>query len=128
MISSLVVYGNPVQYSYEISHEYLSGSGNGNFPSRICCDIFGQIYFWKSYFFTLFHSKFFQTNARFTFPEQLFLLSSCFFFEEFLFQNSHFFSAFFFLQNSYFFRANYRRYLHKSYFFEADSSAQHQLF
>ena len=78
------------------------------------------------------------------------ILRAASFFE--IFRNSHFFSAFFFLfQNSCFFRAKllprnhtsrignslaqlpfgtdtYRRYLQKSYFFEADSSAQHQFF
>ena len=71
-------------------------------------------------------------------------------FEELLFQNNNFFSAIFF-QNHYFFRdkhlprnrtlrtgnslvqlpfgtATNRRYLQKSYFFEADSFAQHQFF
>ena len=86
--------------------------------------------------------------------ELLFRSSSFFradaFFEELLFQNSHFFPAFF-SQNIYLFRAKllprnqtlrtgnslvqlpfrtatHRRHLQKSYFFEADSSAQHQLF
>ena len=82
----------------------------------------------------------------------IFLVKAAAFFEELLFQNSHFFSAFFFFfENSYFFTAKllpsshflrirnslvqflfgtatYRRYLQKSYFFEAGSSAQHQLF
>ena len=108
------------------------------------------VIFWKNYFFTpLFQSNFFQSSTSVTFSEQLFLQSSCSFWGG-PFQNSHFFSAFIF-QNSYFFRAKllpsnhilrignslaqlpfgtatYRRYLQKSYFLEADSSAQQQLF
>ena len=94
MISSSVGYDHPVKYSYEIPHEHLSGSGNDNFLSRICCDFFRQLYYCKSYFFTLFQSNIFQSNTQVTFSEQLFLQRSCFF-EELLFQNSHFFSAFF---------------------------------
>ena len=90
MISSSVVYALPAKYSYEIPHKYLSGSGNGNFPSRIYCDIFRQLYFWNSYF-TLLRVTFFKSNTRSTFWEQLFLQSSCIF-EELLFQNSHCFS------------------------------------
>ena len=96
MISFSVVYGHPVKYSYEIPHEYLSGLGNGNFLSRICCDIFGKLYFWKSYFFTLFQSKCFQSNIRVTFSEQLFLQSSCFFLRSSFFRTVTFSQHFFF--------------------------------
>ena len=55
----VVVFGHSVKYSY--------------------CDIFGQLYFWKSYFFTVFESNFFQSITRVTFSEQLFLQSRCLF-------------------------------------------------
>ena len=60
-----------------------------------------QFYFWRSFFFTLFQSNYFDTT--FTFSEQLFLQSSCFF-EELLFQNNHFFLKQLSFQNSYFFK------------------------
>ena len=141
MISSSVVYDYSVKYSYEIPHEYLSGSGNGNFPSRICSPFPSRIPF-----FTLFQKKFFHKDTRITFSGQLFLQSSCFFLRSSFFRTVTF-SQHFFFQNSYFFRAKflpskhilrigkslvhlpfgtatYRKYLQKSHFFEADSSAQ----
>ena len=51
----------------------------------------GQLYFGKSYFFTLFQSNYFDTTV--TFSKHLFLQNSYFFL---LFQNSHFFARFFF--------------------------------
>ena len=48
----------------------------------------GQLYFGRSYFFTLFQSNYFDTTV--TFSGQLFLQNSCFFP---LFQNSHFFAG-----------------------------------
>ena len=114
-----------------------------------CCNIFGQ-YLRKSYFFTLFQSNLFQVIATVIFSEQLFLQSSCFFWGAPFFRTVTF-SQHCFFQNSYFFRAKllprnqtlrignslvqlpfgtatHRIYLQKSYFFEADSSAKHQLF
>ena len=96
------------QYSWRISHEYLPGWGNlsgkiisikRNHLSGVyfqiaisligCVATFsGQLYFWRSYFFTLFQSDYFDTAG--TFSEQLFFQSSCFFL---LFQNSHFSAA-----------------------------------
>ena len=144
MISSLVVYGHPVKYSCEIPNEFLSG-----LMAR-WCNISEQFNLRKSYFFTLFQISLFQTITTVIFfgtvlsSEQLLFLRSSFF------QNSHFFQHCFF-QNSYFFRAKllprnhtlrignflrqlpfgtatHRIYLQKNYFFEADSSAHHQLF
>ena len=48
----------------------------------------GQLYFGRSYFFTLFQSNYFDTAV--TFSGQLFLQNSCFFP---LFQNSHVFTG-----------------------------------
>ena len=61
---------------------------------------FAGLNFWRSNFFTLFQSNYFE--AKITFSEQLFLQNSCFL-KELLFQNSHFFAAVIF-QNSFFFR------------------------
>ena len=99
-------------------------------------------------------SKFFRVTFFKVSQELIFRSSSFFradaFFQGLLFQNSHFFPVFFF-QNIYLSRvklllrnqilrignsivqlpfrtATHRRYLQKSYFFKADSSAQHQLF
>ena len=63
--------------------------------------LLGQLYFWRSDFYTPLQSNYLDTTV--TFLEQLFLQSSCFF-EELLFQDSHFFVASIF-QNSCFFRA-----------------------
>ena len=90
MISSSVVYGHPVKYSYEIPNEFLSGS------MTRCCSIFGQFYLRKSYFFTLFQSNLFQSITTVIFSGQLFLQSSSFF-EELLFsEQSLFLSIVFF--------------------------------
>ena len=144
MISSSVVYGHPVKYSYEIPNKFLSES------MTRCCNIFGQFYLRKSYFFTLFQSNLFQSITTVIFSEQLFLQSSCFFWGVPFFRTVTF-SQHCFFQNSYFFRAKllprnqtlrignslvqlpfgtatHRIYLQKSYFLEADSSAQDQLF
>ena len=125
---------------------------NGNFLSRICCDIFGQLYFWKSYLFTVFQSNFFQSITRVTFSEQFFLQDSSIFWGAPFSEQSLFPSIFFsFFQNIYLFRAKLlrrnqtlrignslvqlplrtftnRRYLQKNCFFEPDSSVQYQLF
>ena len=74
----------------------------------------GQLYFWRSNFFTLFQSDYFDTTV--TFSEQLF------------FQNSYFFLSFLrrvtfsqqlFFQNSFFFRA---KILQNSHFLRIRSS------
>ena len=144
MISSSVVYGHPVKYSYEIPNKFLSES------ITRCCNIFGQFYLRKSYFFTLFQSNLFQSITTVIFSEQLLLQNSCFFWGA-PFSRTVTFSQHCFFQNSYFFRvkllprnhplrtgnylvqlpfgtATHKIYLQKSYFLEADSSAQHQLF
>ena len=89
MIFSSVVYGHPVKYSYKIPHEFLSGL----IARR--CNIFGQFYLGKSYFFTLFRSNFCQSITRVTSSKQLFLQSSCFF-EELLFSEQSLFLSIFF--------------------------------
>ena len=143
MISSSVVYGHPAKYSYDILNEFLSGS------MARCCNIFGQFYSRKSYLFTS-QSNMFQSITTAIFSEQLFLHSSCIFWGAPFFTTVTF-SQHCFFQNSYFFRAKllprnhtlrignslvqlpfgtatHRIYLQKSYFLEADSSAQDQLF
>ena len=79
----VVVFDHSVKYSY--------------------CDIFRQLYFWKSYFFTVLESNFFQNITRATFSEQLFLQSRCLFLGA-PFSKLSLFLAFFF-QNIYLFRA-----------------------
>ena len=104
----------------------------------------------KSYFFPPFQSNLFQSITTVIFSEQLFLQSSCFFWGASFFRTVTF-SQHCYFQNNYFFRAtllprnhtlrigkslvqlpfgtaSHRIYLQRSYFFEADSSAQHQLF
>ena len=109
----------------------------------------GQLYFGRSYFFTLFQRNYFDITV--TFLEQLFLQNSCFLL---LFENSHFFAGVSFseqllfqsetsteqpfrkpltavvFRGSYFFRRNYlgQRYLKKNYVIKAGTSAQHQPF
>ena len=103
--------------------------------------------FWKSYVFTLFQSNCFQSITRVNLSVQR---SSCLFWGA-PFSEQTLFPSIFFFQNSYFFIAKllsrsqtlrignslvrlpfgiaiHKRYLQKSYFLEADSSAQHQLF
>ena len=99
MISSSVVYGHPVKYSYEIPNEFLSES------ITRCCNIFGQFYLRKSYFFTLFQSNLFQSITTVIFSEQLFLQSSWFFWGAPFFRKFTSSQHCFFFQNSYFFRA-----------------------
>ena len=116
MISSSVGSGHPGKYSLEIPHKCLPGWGNlsGKIISittiiSLIRDISFQMtisllpyvatsseqfYFWRSNFFTLFQSNYFDTTV--TFSGQLLLQSSCFF-EELFFQNNHFFRS-----NSYF--------------------------
>ena len=98
MISSSVVYGHPVKYSYQIPDEFLSES------MTRCCNIFGQFYLRKSYFFTLFQSNLFQSITTVIFSEQLLLQNSCFFWGG-PFSRTVTFSQHCFFQNSYFFRA-----------------------
>ena len=61
---------------------------NSNFPFAYVATFSGQLYFGRSYFFTLFQSNYFDTTV--TFSGQLFLQNSCCFL---LFQNSHFFAG-----------------------------------
>ena len=116
MISSSV---GSSQYSWRILHEYLPGWGNlsgkiisikRNHQSGVyfqiaisligCVATFsGQLYFWRSYFFTLFQSDYFDTAV--TFSEQLCFQSSCFFL---LFFTTVTYSQQLFFQNSFFFR------------------------
>ena len=107
MISSSV---GSSQYSWRTSYECLPGWGNlsgkiisikRNHQSGVyfqiaisligCVATFsGQLYFWRSYFFTLFQSDYFDTAV--TFSEQLFFQSSCFFLlflEQSLFRSSY---------------------------------------
>ena len=111
VISSLVGSGHPDKYSYQISHEYLSGKGNLSrkiylinllllFQMVICLPAYlatfsGQLYFQRSYFFTFLQSKYFDTTV--TFSEQLSLQSSCFL-GKLPFQKSLFLIAFIFSQ------------------------------
>ena len=62
----------------------------------------GQLYYWKSYFFTLFQSHYFDTTV--TFLEQLFLQGSCFFWGASFSEKPLICSSYFFFQNNYFFR------------------------
>ena len=114
MIFSSVGSGHRGKYSYEIHHEYLKGRRNlsGKIISikrnhqfnlvsffqivisllAYVATLSGQLYFGKSYFFTLFESNYFDTTV--TFSEQLFLENSCIyspFSEQPLFCKSFFF-------------------------------------
>ena len=94
MISSSVVYGHPVKYSYEFLSESMTR----------CCNIFGQFYLRKSFFFTLFQSNLFHSITTVIFSEQLLLQNSCLFWGG-PFSRTVTFSQHCFFQNSYFFRA-----------------------
>ena len=147
MISSSFAYDQLVKYSYEIPNEYLSG------PMVIFILAYVAIYS-DSFIFGKATSSHFFRIAFFKVSQELLFLSS-FSSEQLPFQRSSFFRTVTFSQhisqNSYFFRVkllsrnhtlrignslvqlpfgtpSHRRHLHKSYFFEADSSAQHQLF
>ena len=119
MISSSVGSGHPGKYSYKIPHEYLWGWGNlpgkiisikryhysdlvpfflnSDFPFAYDATFSGQLYFGKSYLFTLFESNYFDTPV--TFSGQLFLHNGHSFFrtvtfsQELFFQNSSFFGV-----------------------------------
>ena len=82
----------------------------------------GQLYFWRSYFFTLVRCNYFNTAA--TVLEQLFLQSSCFY-ERAPFSKQSLLRSSYFFQNSYFFRA---KVLPSSHFLKADSSLRQLLF
>ena len=116
--------------------------GQWQFPSSHMLRYFRTAFFWKSYFFTVFEANFFQSITRATFSEQLFLQSrylfwgapfskqsflSCIFSSENLPRNQTLKVGNSFVQLP-FRKATHRTHLQKSYFFEADSSAQHQLF
>ena len=75
-----------------------------------------QCYFWRSYFFTLFQSNYFDTIVIFQ--------GSCFF-QELFFQNNHFFRSSYFFRNSYFFRVTL---LARSHFLRIESSSGQLLF
>ena len=87
----------------------------------------GQLYFGRSYFFTLFQSNYFDTTV--TFSVQLFLQNSCFFSffrtvtfsQELFFQNSFFFGAKL-LQSSHFLRtgSSLRQLLFRTFFFSEE--------
>ena len=116
MISSYVGLS---QYLWRISYEYLPGWGTlsgkiisikPNHQSEVyfqiaisliaCVATFSrQLYFWRSYFFTLFQSDYLDTTV--TFSEQLFFRAAAFF----SFFRTVTFSYQLFFQNSFFFRA-----------------------
>ena len=79
----------------------------------------GQLYFGRSYFFTLFQSNYFDTTVTFT--EQLFFQNSCCFL---LFQNSHFFTGVIFSEMLLF----RRKILQSSHFLRIGGSLQQLLF
>ena len=142
MISSSVVYGHSTKYSYEILHEYLS---------LMVISLLAYVaIFSDSFIFGKATSSHFFRVTFFKLPQELLFQTSFFFWGAFS-EQSLFLCIFFLFQNSCFFRAKllprnhtlrignslvqlpfgtdtYRRYLQKSYFFEADSSAQHQFF
>ena len=144
MISSSAVYCDPVKYSYEISNGYLSGSMAISLLAYVA--IFsGSFIFGKVTSSNFFRANFFKVSRELVFRSSSFFRAAVFF-QEILFQNSHFFSAYFseqlllrseisteksYVENRKFFSAitfrntTHRRYLQKSYFFEADSSSQH---
>ena len=115
MISSSVGSGHPGKYSYEIPHEYLGKiisikcnhqSILAYFSFQIATSLLtyvatfsGQLYFWRSYFFTLFQSNYSDTAV--TFSGQLFLQNSCFF----SFFRTVTFSQELFFQNRFFFKS-----------------------
>ena len=73
---------------------------NSDFPLASVATFSGQLYFGRSYFFTLFQSIYFDTAI--TFLGQLFLQNSCLFFsfsEKPLFRRSYFFQNSFFLRS-----------------------------
>ena len=82
---------------------------NSNFPFAYVATFSGQLYFGRSYFFTLFQSNYFDTTV--TFSGQLFFRTAAFFpffrtvtfSQELFFQNSFFFGAKI-LQHSHFLR------------------------
>ena len=81
----------------------------------------GQLYFWRSYFFTRLQNNYF--NATVNFSEQVFLQSSCFF-EELLFQYCYLCTAVNFSE-SHFFRA---KLLLSSHFLRIEGSLGQLLF
>ena len=138
MISLSVDSGHPGKYSCENLLGNIKRNRQSNLVSffekaisllAYVATFSGQLYFGRSYFFTLFQSNYFDTTV--TFSGQLFLQNSCCFL---LFQNSHFFAGVIFseqllfrsensieqpllenrkfftavtFRNSYFFRRNY---------------------
>ena len=82
----------------------------------------GQLYFGRSYFFTLFQSNYFDTTVAFS--GQLFLQNSCCFVLFHLFRTVIFSQELFF-QNSFFFGA---KILQSSHFLRTESSLRQLLF
>ena len=142
MISSSVGSGHPGKYSYETPHEYLQGWGNllgkiisvnrnhwsnlVSFFSQITIFLLayvatfsGQLYFGRSYFFTLFQSNYFDTTV--TFSGKLFFITAAFF----SFFRTVTFSQELFFQNSFFFGA---KLLQSSHFLRIGSSLRQLLF
>ena len=72
---------------------FVSFLFNSNFTSPICATFSAQIYFGRSFFFTLFQSNYFSRIVSFS--ELQFLQNNCFFL---LFQNSYFFAGAIFLE------------------------------
>ena len=77
---------------------------NSDFPSRMCCDFFRKLYFWRSYFSKNLFITFPYSGVRhyFTTSTQQLHFRSNYFFRAavffLLFQNSHFFRAVIFLE------------------------------
>ena len=140
-------------FSCEFSKTFITNSSAWSFLATLLSihiAIFSDSFiFGKATSSQFLRVTFFKVSQELLFRSSSFFRADAFF-EELLFQNSHFFPAFF-SQNIYLFRAKllprnqtlrtgnslvqlpfrtatHRRHLQKSYFFEADSSAQHQLF
>ena len=108
-----------------------------------------RFFFGKATSSHFFRVIFFKVTQELLFRSSSFFRAAVFFLRSSFLRTVIFSKHFFFFQNTYFFRAKllpsnhilrignslvqfrnsyFRRYLQKSYFFEADSSAQHQLF
>ena len=148
MISSSVVYGHPVTYSYEIPNEYLSGS-MAIFLLPYVAIFSDSFFFGKATSSNFFRVNFLKVSQKLLFRNSSFFRAAAFFLRRSFFRTATFSQHI--SQNSYFFRAKllprnqtlrignsllqlpfgtatHMRYLQKSYFFETDSSPQHQLF
>ena len=83
----------------------------------------GQLYFGRSYFFTLFQSNYFDTTV--TVSGQLFLASSCCFL---LFQNSHFFGTAISSEQLLFSPFSEQSLFRRSYFFRIASFSERKFY